>query len=149
LRLVEMRLNAARRAGQDGSCSLLAVAPPAGIECSTSPAIHSRNRFATGLVDRVTRRLKPASVTVVTDCTLPLLNTVAWLIHRRPSLANRRTGDGSAPLGRKTTVMVVWIPVAAMSAVTPWQNKPGTMFPSGWVGPASDPVCGDIAAFQV
>jgi len=57
--------------------------------------------------------------------------------------------DPPASLGRKTTVMVVWIPVAAMSAVTPWQNKPGTMFPSGWVGPASDPVCGDIAAFQV
>jgi hypothetical protein len=114
-----------------------------GIEGSASFTIHSFSAFATGLVDCATKRLKPSSVIVVTDCTLPLVSTVARprscsgtsfgtlsvrmprmrqtslaTIHLRPPLANIWTDEGLMPAVLKATVVVVWIAVAAMMLLT-------------------------------
>src|SRR5271166_2703868 len=114
------------------------------IDGSTSPTIHSRSAFAVGLADCATKRLKPSSVIVITDCTLPLVSTVAWLrscsgtnrgtvsvrsprmrqtslatIHLRPPLANTWTGDGLMPLTLKVTLVVAWIAVEGMMPLTP------------------------------
>ena len=50
------------------------------IDGSTFPTIHSRNSFAVGSADCATKRLKPSSVIVITDCTLPLVSTAALLL---------------------------------------------------------------------
>src|SRR5271166_4838267 len=93
---------------------------------------------------RKQERLKPSSVIVITDCTLPLVSTVAWLrscsgtnwgtvsvrsprmrqtslatIHLRPPLANTWTGDGLMPLTLKVTLVVAWIAVEGMMPLTP------------------------------
>jgi hypothetical protein len=114
-----------------------------GIEGSASFTIQSCSAFATGLVDCATKRLKPSSVIVVTDCTLPLVRTVARprscsgtsfgtlsvrmprmrqtslaTIHLRPLLAKMWTDEGLMPVALKATVVVVWIAVAAMMLLT-------------------------------
>src|SRR5271166_1093400 len=114
------------------------------IDGSTSPTIHSRSAFAVGLADCATKRLRPSSVIVITDCTPPLVSTAAWLrscsgtnwgtvsvrsprmrqtslatIHLRPPLANTWTGDGLMPLTLKVTLVVAWIAVEGMMPLTP------------------------------
>src|SRR6201747_1870433 len=114
-----------------------------GIEGSASFTIHSCSALATGLVDGATKRLKPSTVIVVTDCTLPLVSTVARprscsgtsfgtlsvrmprmrqtslaTIHLRPLLANMWTDEGLMPAVLKATVVVAWIAVAAMMLLT-------------------------------
>src|SRR5271165_2147388 len=118
------------------------------IDGSTSPTIHSRSAFAVGLADCATKRLKPSSVIVITDCTPPLVSTAAWLrscsgtnrgtvsvrsprmrqtslatIHLRPPLANTWTGDGLMPLTLKVTLAVAWIAVEGIMPLTPWVEQ--------------------------
>src|SRR6195952_2167677 len=114
-----------------------------GIAGSASFTIHSCSAFATGLVDCATNRLKPSSVIVVTDCTLPLVSTMARprscsgtsfgtlsvrmprmrqtslaTIHLRPLLAKMWTDEGLMLAVLKATVVVAWIVVAAMMLLT-------------------------------
>src|SRR5271165_5551109 len=131
------------------------------IDGSTSPTIHSRSAFAVGLADCATKRLKPSSVIVITDCTPPLVSTAAWLrscsgtnwgtvsvrsprmrqtslatIHLRPPLANTWTGDGLMPLTLKVTLVVAWIAVEGIMPLTPRAEQDATtMTCSGRLGP--------------
>src|SRR5208283_4573550 len=118
------------------------------IDGSTSPTIHSRSAFAVGLADCATKRLKPSSVIVITDCTLPLVSTVARLrscsgtnrgtvsvrsprmrqtslatIHLRPPLANTWTGDGLMPLILKVTLVVAWMSVEGIISLIPRKEQ--------------------------